>query len=308
MAKKEKRPLKPISNNWKNESIGIIWTLLFIVFLRVYILEPYVIPSESMVPTLLVGDHVFVARGAYDFKIPLTNISLVKVSDPQRGDVVVFDYPVENSRDSGKYFVKRVIGVPGDAIEIRGGVPIVNGKPYVQSNVTTADAKENIKGFTLEDRNQLLREEIPGARELSHWVHRVPPTQFESLQDGIEYFRKAHNKSCINVGEKDSEGRLMNELSGYLVNEVCPTVVPENKYFVMGDNRDNSSDGRIFGFVDRSLMKGRVLFIWLSPPPGEVNPYTSGPAIFAALKDMLPGIIRMIKDPDRLSRVGSTIR
>jgi signal peptidase I len=288
--------------------IGIVWTLLFIVFLRVYILEPYVIPSESMVPTLLVGDHVFVARGAYDFKLPLTNISLVKVSDPQRGDVVVFDYPVKESRDSGKFFVKRVMGIPGDSIEVREGVPIINGKAFVQTNVSASDAQENIKGFKLEDRNQLLREEIPGAREASHWVHRIPPSRFESLQEGIEYSKQFLNKSCINVGEKDPDGHLMNEMSGYLANEVCPTKVPENKYFVMGDNRDNSSDGRIFGFVDRSLVKGRVLFIWFSPPPGEVNPYTSGPAIFAALKDMLPGMIRMLKDSGRLSRVGSTIR
>jgi signal peptidase I len=73
MAKKGNRAPSSALTNWKYELIGIIWTLLFIVFLRVYILEPYVIPSESMVPTLLVGDHVFVARGAYDFKIPLTN-------------------------------------------------------------------------------------------------------------------------------------------------------------------------------------------------------------------------------------------
>jgi signal peptidase I len=308
MAKKDKKPSSSTQSYWKNELIGIVWTLLFIVFLRVYILEPYVIPSESMVPTLLVGDHVFVARGAYDFKIPLTNISLVKVSDPQRSDVVVFDYPVQDSRDSGKFFVKRVMGIPGDSIEVRGGVPIVNGKPFVQTNVSSADAQENIKGFKLEDRNQLLREEIPGARENFHWVHRIPPSQFESLQDGIEYFKKERNKPCINVGERDSDGHLINEMSGYLVNEVCPTVVPQNKYFVMGDNRDNSSDGRVFGFVDRSLVKGRVLFIWFSPPPGEVNPYTSGPAILAALMDMLPGMIRMFKDPGRLSRVGSTIR
>jgi signal peptidase I len=295
-------------NSWKNEAIGFLWIILFIVFLRVYIIEPYVIPSESMVPTLLVGDHVFVARGAYDFKIPLTNVSLVKVSDPQRGDVVVFDYPLENSRDSGKFFVKRVIGIPGDSIEVRGGVPIVNAKAYVQTNVTTADAKENVKGFELENRNQLLREEIPGARESSHWVHRIPPTQFNSLQDGIDYYKQAYNKPCINVGEKDSDGHLINEMTAYLANEVCPTVVPQNKYFVMGDNRDNSSDGRIFGFVDRSFVKGRVLFIWFSPPPGEVNPYTSGLPIIGPLKDMLPGMLRMLRDSGRLSRVGSPIR
>lgn len=113
----------PKTSWWRRELVGVFWTIAFIVFLRVYILEPYVIPSESMVPTLLVGDHVFVARGAYDFKVPLTNKSLVKVSDPKRGDVVVFDYPVLDSPDAGKFFVKRVIGLPGDRIEIKRGVP-----------------------------------------------------------------------------------------------------------------------------------------------------------------------------------------
>lgn len=286
------------STVWWKELVGIFWTIAFIVFLRVYILEPYVIPSESMVPTLLVGDHVFVARGAYDFKIPLTNISLVKVSDPKRGDVVVFDYPIQDSPDAGKFFVKRVIGIPGDNIEVKRGVPFVNGTPVIQTSVTKEDSDTNISGFSLQSENQLFREIIPQAREPFHWTHRIP-SQFDNLDEVIQVFRANYNRSCLDVG------------AGYgnavLINEICPFKVPENSYFVMGDNRDNSSDGRVFGFVPRDLIKGRVLFIWFSPPPGEVNPYTSGPAVFAALKDMLPGLFRMIKDHGRLARVGEPI-
>lgn len=283
---------------WWKEIVGIFWTIAFIVFLRVYILEPYVIPSESMVPTLLVGDHVFVARGAYDFKIPLTNVSPVKVSDPKRGDVVVFDYPrVEDEDNAGKFFVKRVIGVPGDHIEVRRGIPWINGTAVAQIPVTGEESDKEINGFKFEVKNQLFRETIPDAREPFHWTHRMPE-RFDNLDNIIEVFRENTGQSCMTLGQGDNS---------IIANEVCPFEVPANKYFVMGDNRDNSSDGRAFGFVDRSFIKGRVLFIWFSPPPGEENPYTSGPAIFAALKDMVPGMLRMLKNPGRLARVGDPI-
>lgn len=294
---KEKKSFK--STVWWREIVGIFWTIAFIVFLRVYILEPYVIPSESMVPTLLVGDHVFVARGAYDFKLPLTNTSVVKVSDPKRGDVVVFDYPkVEDLENAGKFFVKRVIGIPGDRIEVRRGVPWVNGAPVLQEVVTVEEAAKQINGFKLDPKNQLFKETIPNAREPFHWTHRIPE-RFDHLDNVIEVFQQNYGQSCMEIGAGDNS---------VIANEVCPFEIPSNKYFVMGDNRDNSSDGRAFGYVDRTFIKGRVLFIWFSPPPGEVNPYTSGPAIFAALKDMVPGMLRMIRDSGRLARVGDPIR
>jgi signal peptidase I len=290
------------STIWWREIVGIFWTIAFIVFLRIYILEPYVIPSESMVPTLLVGDHVFVARGAYDFKLPFSSLSLVKVSDPKRGDVVVFDYPVRDpvrdAGDAGKFFVKRVIGIPGDRVQVKRGVPWVNGQPYGQTSVSKQDSDANIKGFSLASSNELYREVIPDAREPFHWVHRIP-AEFENLDELVQSYREYSGKDCLEVGHAGG--------NNVLANEICSIEVPTDSYFVMGDNRDNSSDGRVFGFVDRSLIKGRVLFIWFSPPPGEVNPYTSGPPIFAALKDMIPGLFRMLKDPGRLARVGDAI-
>lgn len=298
MAEKTKIKKPFTSSVWWRESVGIFWTIAFIVFLRVYILEPYVIPSESMVPTLLVGDHVFVARGAYDFKLPLTNSSLVKVSDPKRGDVVVFDYPVlEDEENVGKFFVKRVIGVPGDKIEVKRGIPWLNGKMLTQTSVNVEEAAKEISGFKLDPKHELYREVMPDARVPFHWVHRIPE-RFDNLDQVIEIFKENYGQTCVEVGKGDHP---------VLANEVCSFEIPQDKYFVMGDNRDNSSDGRVFGYVDRSLIKGRVLFIWFSPPPGEVNPYTSGPAIFAALKDMVPGLMRMLQNSGRLARVGDAI-
>ncbi len=287
------------SSLWWRELVGIFWTIAFIVFLRVYILEPYVIPSESMVPTLLIGDHVFVARGAYDFKVPLTNTSLVKVSDPKRGDVVVFDFPVLDSPDAGKFFVKRVIGVPGDTIEVKRGVPWVNGTSLNQVSTTKEESDASIHGFDFESENELYKETIPNARESFHWTHREP-AKYSNLDEVIDSFRSHYNESCLKMP-------IGNDRNSVMINEICSFVVPEKQYFVMGDNRDNSSDGRVFGFVPRDLIKGRVLFIWFSPPPGKVNPYTTGPSIFAALMDMPHGFLRMIQDPERRARVGGAI-
>jgi signal peptidase I len=295
---KLKKKSPPKQSAWVRETVGIFWTIAFIVFLRIYILEPYVIPSESMQPTLLVGDHVFVARGAYDFKVPLTNYSVVKVSDPHRGDVVVFDYPDQDSPDAGKFFVKRVMGIPGDTVIVKRGLPYVNGQAFEQIPVTAQEAKNEISGFEYDTSNNLYREKIPGSRQDFHWVQRMPG-RLDHLDEVIELFRENYGRSCLEVGS--------GEYNPVLINELCEFKIPENQYFVMGDNRDNSSDGRVFGFVDRSLIKGRVLFVWFSPPPGEVNPYMSGPAIFAALKDMIPGLFRMLKDSGRLARVGMPI-
>lgn len=283
------------------EVVAILWTFAFIVFLRVYILEPYVIPSESMVPTLLVGDHVFVARGAYDFRLPwpFPKTSLLKVSDPKRGDVVVFDYPIEDSEDAGKFFVKRVIGLPGDSVEVHAGVPIVNGKAFDQKEVNVDEASKEIKGFKLERENTLYREAIPDARESFHWTHRIN-AKLDRLDEVKAYYKEQYGKDCVKIADPEDHHPIM-------INEICPFHVPPDNYFVMGDNRDNSSDGRVFGFVPRNLIKGRVMFIWFSPPPGEVNPYKSSWGWFAAIIDMVPGFFRMFKDHDRLSRVGDPI-
>jgi signal peptidase I len=108
---------------------AIIIAVLIAVFIRTFIVQAYKIPSRSMVPTLLVGDHLLVNKFIYGVKIPYFRKTIIPVTDPKRGDIVVFIYPNDRSKD----FIKRVIGVSGDTIEIRNKKIFLNGKEYTDS-------------------------------------------------------------------------------------------------------------------------------------------------------------------------------
>src|SRR5688500_1115290 len=107
----------------KTERVSLALTIVLILFLRAFVAEPFKIPSGSMIPTLLIGDHLFVAKSSYDMRLPFTNIPLLRVSDPKRGDVTVFEYPNHEQEPGkgGQYYIKRIIGIPGDRIAVKGG-------------------------------------------------------------------------------------------------------------------------------------------------------------------------------------------
>jgi signal peptidase I len=188
---------------------GFLAFLLVMLFVRATLANQYLVPSGSMIPSLQVGDMILVDRTAYDLKIPLTQISVAKTSEPQRGDVVVFD----SVEEEGTVMVKRLIGLPGDEIEVIDGNVKVNGATIAQMGTVTSDQDELIQ-----------YEERLG--EHRYFVQRIP-----------EYFRP--------------EQRVFE--------------IPEGQYLMMGDNRDNSRDGRYFGFVPRKHLIGRaerVLYSW----------------------------------------------
>lgn len=243
----------------KNEKWwSIFWTIAAILFLRGFVAEPFRIPSPSMLPTLLIGDHLFVSKSSYDIRIPFTTTSVVRVSDPERGDVVVFDYP-NHENEAGKsniYYIKRVIAIPGDRVRIVDGYPEINGTAAKVRRVSGSEAE--IPGFGPSTQNALFRELLPGAKS-EHWVHRHQPI-LNALPDLKEQLR-SEGVNCFDIGFELRGFRYGGQLP---MNEVCEFVVPENQYFVMGDNRDDSLDGRAWGFVDRKLLKGKALFIWLS--------------------------------------------
>ncbi len=198
-----------LAKRYLRRNRGFLAFLLVMLFVRATLANQYLVPSGSMIPSLQVGDMILVDRTAYDLKIPLTQISLVKLSDPQRGDVVVFD----SVEDQGTVMVKRLIGVPGDEIEVINGNVKVNGESIAQV------------GTVKRDQDELVQyEERLG--EHRYFVQRIP-----------EYFRP--------------EERVFK--------------VPEGQFLMMGDNRDNSRDGRFFGFVPRNHLIGRaerVLYSW----------------------------------------------
>lgn len=254
--------LREMSSFKKAEWASIFWTIALLLFVRGYIVEPFKIPSGSMIPTLLVGDHLFVAKSSYDLGLPFTHINFVKVSDPKRGDVVVFSYPnhEENESKDGQYYIKRVIGLPGDQVEVRGGIPIVNGTKVQQEVVPPEAYRESLPNYDVAPSNRIQKEILPGMTG-THWVQRYPG-RLEQLPEVINGLQTHTGQNCIEVGKMAKR-----ELPFYdpiLLNEVCPFQVPEGQYFVMGDNRDDSADSRDWGFVERKLLKGRALFIWLS--------------------------------------------
>lgn len=164
------------------------------------------VPTGSMIPTIMVGDLVFVNKAAYDLRFPLTLHRLAKWSDPQRGDIVVLFSPEDGIR-----LVKRVIGVPGDTVELRDNALYLNGKaiPYSLSDEELAASDK---------RGLIFQEYLPGHAH-SILIH---PGFFAPIRD------------------------------------FARVVVPEGKYFVMGDNRDFSKDSRMFGFADRASIVGKA--------------------------------------------------
>lgn len=213
------------------ESIGIAVLIAF--GLRLFAVEAFKIPSESMVPTLMVGDHIFVSKYQYGISLPFKNKQLVKFENPEYGDVIVFAKPSRKEQgytsDSfyeetlvGTDFIKRVVGLPGDTIEVKKSVVYVNNKPLPRCKVGKR---------TFKSRDSLTDEWVD--RTSSLWVEKNGSMTYTIVED-------------------------------YLFDDEEPIRVPANQVFVMGDNRDRSSDSRMWGTVPLQNIKGRAMVIWWS--------------------------------------------
>lgn len=183
--------------------------LFLVLVLRSFLVEPFQIPSASMVPTLEVGDFILVNKFAYGLRLPVTQTKVLDVEDPKRGDVMVF-FPPNDDR----YFIKRVIGVPGDLIQLYDNQLFVNGDLMPQSET-----------------------EIPLSAGYGYEIVE------ESLGDREHLVRKRRIPGPL--------GRSFSQ------------VVPAGHYFMMGDNRDNSSDSRVWGPVPESNIVGKAFAVWM---------------------------------------------
>lgn len=190
---------------WKENRSFVLFITLMFVF-RSAFADWNIVPTGSMKPTILEGDRILVNKMAYDLRIPFTHISLYKVSDPLRGDIVVFD-----SKASGKKLVKRIVGIPGDVVELHNNVLRINGEQLAYQDIISS---------------QLTTDRVENLFGIKHLV-RV----------------------------KKNGPRLSNFRS---------VAVPAEYYLALGDNRDNSADSRVIGFVTRNEIVGRSKSVVLS--------------------------------------------
>ncbi|MFN7454689.1 MAG: signal peptidase I [Pseudobdellovibrionaceae bacterium] len=188
---------------WPQALGTFLFPILLILSVRWFLVEPFVIPSGSMLPNLLILDHVIVNKLSYGIRIPGQQQFLIHWSQPQRGDIVVFRYP----ENPDVFYVKRLVGLPGDRVSLEKGQIIVNGQPLPQKQLGSQGEFQ----------------------------------QFAEAEKGYTVQYLQHEQSFFDEVQ-----------------------VPEDRFFFMGDNRDQSSDSRVWGFVPQDHLVGRVVVIWLS--------------------------------------------
>ena len=179
-----------------------------VLVLRSFVVEPFQIPSSSMVPTLKVGDFILVSKWTYGIRLPVIRNKIIEINSPERGDVMVFFPPHED-----RYFIKRVIGLPGDEIHVLNGVLYINGDKMSQ---------------------KILADEVAAPRSV---------VMTEDLT-GVEH-------------------AIQKRLLPTRLSQNFTAVVPEGYYFMMGDNRDNSSDSRVWGPVPEERIVGKAFARWM---------------------------------------------
>ena len=219
--------------------------ILIVLVVRSFLFEPFRIPSDSMMPTLLDGDFIFVSKFAYGLRLPVVNAKLVEVGRPERGDVVVFRKPSEPSVN----YIKRLVGLPGDRIEVRGDAVWVNGREMVAS-----DGGAYTEDVCYHNFHQ-------GIETLDGRGHRVMYCPVETRRS----YRGC--SSSRDLSECPADPQRPAALSGDAT--LAPTGVynvPPGFYFFMGDNRDNSADSRFpeLGYVPEGNLVGRAVRIWAS--------------------------------------------
>lgn len=198
--------------------------ILIVFLLRAFLVEPFRIPSGSMLPSLLPGDFILVNKFAYGIRLPVLNLKVIDVTEPERGDVMVFRYPGDTSVN----YIKRVVGLPGDKIVYQDKKLYINGKMMEQ-------------------------------RYLGDYVYPASGnggTSFRRLTERLD----GVTHQILLTGDGDGpSGSGMKMPSNRLEFEV-----PKDRYFVMGDNRDRSNDSRYWGYVPEENLVGKAFFIWFS--------------------------------------------
>lgn len=217
--------------------------ILIVLVIRSILCEPFQIPSGSMVPTLAIGDFILVSKLSYGLRVPFTQVEVLPLAEPKRGEIIVFIYPPSQSDDSlcwlkaiphtlsfglvpgpecGIDYIKRIVGEPGDTIEVRDNLLFINGKEQTRRYLDSYDYTND----------------------------RCTTEPMKHYEEDLEGFPHP---------VLQAQGLSFGGISNY-----GPITVPDGQYFVMGDNRDNSADSRVWGFVPRENVRGKAKLVWLS--------------------------------------------
>lgn len=232
-------------NGFVDTSVQVFPVIAFVLVLRSFLWEPFQIPSGSMMPTLLDGDFILVNKHNYGLKDPVFRNKFMDVGEPERGDIVVFKYPLNENID----YIKRLVGLPGDRVIYRDKTLYI--KPAC--NDTNQTECKEFKQFTTEFVNSGQYKD--GAYDMTRYTNTIGDTTFDILVNDAVSAREQARAFCA-----FAEGNLC-EQSGTAQDEF---VVPEGHYFLIGDNRDNSLDGRFWGFVPEHNIVGEAEAIWMS--------------------------------------------
>ena len=218
--------------SWQSYMVALIIIALF----RITLYEMFWIPSASMQPTLREGEFVIVDKNDFGIRVPLLGFKTGRSKEPERGQIVVFNYPLQPDL----YYIKRIIGVPGDNIVIDGNTVILDGNVLAYSGPSSNEYIYNEGGVLSE--SEIISSEILWERLPDGW-HSLLLTSLQAAPAAV-----LNNDAC----ESSASGRQL----------VC--TVPADSYFVMGDNRHRSNDSRIWGFVPRSHLIGPAFTVAIS--------------------------------------------